>query len=693
MSNRHRSRSRRSFTLLALFASLIGALVVSGCGGGNSGDSQLSQAADARRVLVVPGGSVNVSPSETSQSLLVAGLGVTIPGALLQTSQTLKVSDLSTRYFAKPMAAMQTIGIYDITLGSLKTFDKPLVLEFPYDAAALGSDAAAGKNLWVAYWDEARQVWNRVDAQADTARQKLVVTTTHLSYWWVHRLAGYQYVDEAWGGRVGFEVYYNPEDTNPRGMTMMKLAQETLETLALADLNYKDRGIPTPTSKGATIHAVLTNAVNSGFGRLNGQIDLKIEDLTSLEENRRVSAHQLFHVIQAMSLPIRITGGPQWLIDGTPDYMAYEYAWARLGVTDKITPLSTLWFEEPKFTDLGQKQAEPLGKFLKFLSEREGVDVKDLWFYVTSHPEDMPGAFRQNVSLQKSRSYESVWYDFIIESFFRAPDFLVGAGLVEDLRHSIFLARDAETASESFTMRANYTVTSTMIATENCNPSTPRSLTVGTTAILGSSSKIELWRWTILSEEIVHVGDLDGSTKQIDKIDLSDGSFLAALAINNDTSTEIPVTLTVTARNCSAPQTTFSNTYLDVNLYGAAFKGDVSLTMNGVYASVVESRAWPSVAAVEFRVPTPAPGTISSYALAGSMSTVRCGETSPCTYQVDSRSYSWNGEADGSGNTTTLTIDSKICRASGSFSFNLVSSEGVGKMWSSPLYVYINGCP
>jgi len=552
MDNETRKRPAATSLCWVVAALAMVLLALSGCGGGASDDLPSAVSVDARRLLQRPTANANVSPSIGAQTFSLLGVAVTIPGGLVESDQQLTVTLRSDAALIRPIAAMQTIGVYDVTLGSQKRFDKPLVIEFPYDAAALGSDAVAGKNLWVAYWDETQQVWNRVNAQADPVRQKLVVTTTHLSYWWVHRLAGYKYVDEAWGRKVGFEVYYNPEDTNPRGMTMRDLAQETLEALGLANANYRGNYIPTPTEKGATVHAVLTNAVDSGFGRWSGQIDLKIQDLTWLGETQWSSAHQLFHVIQAMSIPIRVTGGPQWLIDGTPDFMAYKYGGGR----DKISPLSTLWFEDPKFTNLGESQAAPLGNFLQYLSESKGVRVKDLWFYVTSHPEDMAGAFRDNVSLQKSRSFESVWYDFIVDSFFGPTDFLVAEGILAniDIRHSIFLDQNAESGSESFTMRANYTVTSTMIAAETCNASTARVLTVGTTANFGSSSRIELWRWNVMSEETTHIGNLDGSTRQIDKVEFRDGTFLVALAINNDTATEIPVTLTVTADRCSGPK-------------------------------------------------------------------------------------------------------------------------------------------
>ncbi len=521
-------------------------LLLSGCGGGASDDLTSEASVDSRRLLQRPTANANVSPSIGTQTFSLLGVKVTIPGGLVQSDQQLTVTLRSDAALIRPIAAMQTIGVYDITLGSQKTFDRPLVLEFPYDAAALGSDAAAGKNLWVAYWDEAHQVWSRVNAQADPVRQKLVVTTQHLSLWWVHRLAGYKYVDDSFGLRVKFEVYYNPLDTNPRGMTMRELAQEALDALYFADNSYESADFLTPTANGARVHAVLTNAANSGFSRWSGDIDLKILDLTSYEENQRVSAHQLFHAIQARYFPTLSAGGPQWLIDGTPDFMAYEYALLR-SVPDKISPLTALWFEDPKFTDLGGSQAAPLGNFFKYLSESKGVSVKDLWFYVTRHLEDMPAAFRRNVDLQTGKLYEDVWYEFVLESFF-GP-----AKIAKDVLHAIILTKDVGTGSESFTMRANYTVTSTAIKVENCDAGKKRSLAVGTSAILGSLSRIELWQATPGGENAIHIGNLAGSTTQIDKIEIDGSTYLFALAINNDTSTEIPVTLTVSAE-CSEPK-------------------------------------------------------------------------------------------------------------------------------------------
>ena len=55
------------------------------------------------------------------------------------------------------------------------------VIEFPYDASTLGSDATDSKNLCVSYLDEVRNEWVRVEATVVKTRQKIAVTTDHMS--------------------------------------------------------------------------------------------------------------------------------------------------------------------------------------------------------------------------------------------------------------------------------------------------------------------------------------------------------------------------------------------------------------------------------------------------------------------------------------------------------------------------------
>ena len=160
--------SRRVWELFLSFLTIL----LAACGGDGSNN-----------IVVTPPLATEVvaSPSAQSQDVMVSKVRVTIPSGLLQTPQALQIVPTSQMPVNLPIPDMQAVGLDNISFQAAQTFDKPLVIEFPYDASTLGSDAADGKNLCASYLDEVRNECVRVEATVDKTRQKIAVTTDHMS--------------------------------------------------------------------------------------------------------------------------------------------------------------------------------------------------------------------------------------------------------------------------------------------------------------------------------------------------------------------------------------------------------------------------------------------------------------------------------------------------------------------------------
>lgn len=669
--------------LRMLCALVFGAVLLWGCG---NDAASVNPAADARRALQLNTASAVVVPSAGAQSFTLAGVKVTVPGALLDASQTLAVKMRPDTDLDKPLAEMQTIGVYEITLGTQQTFDKPLVLEFAYDAASLGEGAADGKNLWVMYWDEARARWARTEAQVDAARQKIVVQTGHLSTWWVYRMRGYDYVPKV--GYPAFEVWFNPAHVNPRtdvvGQSMKGLAEDVQAALVTARDSYQSAGFLMPAAKTSVF---IADVKDSNYGALGGAIDLKRTDLIDLARIRGDSAHELFHAIQNQYYFTGLTpfgvgvGGMSarlWLTEGTPDFMAYEYAWGR-AIPEQIASLQLDWFADSPFVNLTDVHAYSFGNFLRYASEVEHVNVKQLWDYVVTWWVNTPQAVRSGVALQTGKSFDTVWNGFVEDSLFGAKKLASGTGA------DIALDKNTTTGAKAFTLKASYTAKLVPVKASPCDGQSTRPVRLRSDTSFAGASGIQVWTAEVDASAPVYVGLLSVAGQEL-ALALNDSNKAYALAFNNGASA-VPVSITATAQDCSQNYG-YSKTYPNLGLYNREVTGDVGFSMTGPFLTVNEYIG-PGFVFLSFKVAPLTPGKTASYQLYGSVSGAKY------QYSLDNPimagTYSWNNTSygDGSGDTVSFTLDSTKCWATATFSFRLVGNTAI----PTPINVDINGCP
>lgn len=636
--------AKRFFGFIAASVGLFLALALPGCGdsdpGSRAGSSHALGSDEVRRLLHRPSASIQVSPSTQDQTLTVLGVGVTVPGALLGTPQPLSVTALSDASLSRPMPEMQTVGVYDIALGAASTFDKPLVLEFPYNAAALGDGAAQGKNLWVAYWDTARQQWVRANATVDAARQKITVSTDHLSTWWIYRLRGYDYVPK---GRMSwFEVYFNPKHVNPRtdvaGQTMQGLAEDVLAALETARENYKTAGFKLPS---ASTSVFIADVPDSNWGKWGGAIDLKRAEMSTADKIRNDSAHELFHAVQNQYYFTAGMAQRFWFMEGTPDFMAYHYGWNG-SITSQIEPLSLSWFEHSPFENLTDVDAYPLGNFLRYLNQTEGMDIKELWDYMVSWPINVPQAFRSGVLDQTGSAFDDVWFGFVTNAMFGSQ------GLAKSPFHTLVLDKRTNSASLPLSLSPNYTAKLVAVRA-GCDDGNRRSVKFSTGTNLPGSSKIALWTATPYGLNPVYQGALFTAGQSIANILLDDETMLFAVAMNNTASETIPLTLAVDAADCRAKTFSWAEKYRAIVLLGGnPIEADASVGITAPADSVLRARYL-------------GPGTAAAYLV----EFARIGAEVPTQISVSATPSSGSSrwEASEGGDTVEYVLESLSCRA------------------------------
>ena len=507
-------------------------ILLAACGGDGANDTVVTPPLATEVV---------VSPSAQSQDVMVSGVRVTIPSGLLQTPQTLQIVPISQTPVNPPMPDMETVGLYNISFLAAQTFDKPLVIEFPYDASALGSDAADGKNLWVSYLDEVRNEWVRVEATVDKTRQKIAVTTDHLSTWWIYQLRGYDYVPK--GRATYFEVYYKPTHANPRedvkGQSTQGLAEDVLAALETARTNYKSNGFKV---SDGTITVLVGDVPDSSWGKWGGSIDIKRSTLINLARVKGDGAHELFHSVENRYYFTGEMGMRYWLMEGTPDFMAYQYGWNKTIPAD-FEALNIEWFNTSLFGKTKDVEAYPLAHFLRYLSDERGVDIKKLWDFIASSWTDAPGAFRTNVAAQTGKLFDDVWKDFVLKSMF-------GPGKLAENRSYFFsLTKSATEVSKTTTLSPGHTakLLKTHVDTCDINPIRAYQFSIETAAT--GSWQVELWSTTPEGHNPVLLGMLYAGKKEITNLQADSVHDVFAL-IYNTGSSDVNLTLKLAAPGC-----------------------------------------------------------------------------------------------------------------------------------------------
>lgn len=307
-------------------------------------------------------------------------LTVEVPGGLLKEAQTLTVTELASESDDEP-SLPKALARYDITLGSLKAFDRDVTLEFGYDAGV------KTEQLAVCCWSERREAWERVPFDVDEARHRLVVRTRHLSEWEVDQKVVYgqcgpRTVITGWLKKSVTKKAWTPAEADATITFWMRDGEEATAVVEDPELIRRNAGNPRLKQRGGpTTRALLPSGdvVSTYFEmvweryhalkfRLPTAIDVYLtleqgespsyssfkgviylprgaDDLVELKANL---AHELFHVVQNQY----INGTSMfymraWWMDATADYAAGRVAWPG----DAAVWASTIQFLKPHYLE------------------------------------------------------------------------------------------------------------------------------------------------------------------------------------------------------------------------------------------------------------------------------------------------------------------------------------------------------
>jgi hypothetical protein len=265
---------------------------------------------------------------------------VTMPAGTLQTSQKMTISSVDTELPPKN-EGFTALSTYDVSLGNLHEFEKPLTIALAYDPAKLGGQPPE-TSLCVSWWDETRNTWWRTVSQVDSARNVVVIQTKHLTRW---RLEMWLWGDEKLNSDH-FIVVWNKGDSP----TINKAAQDPAKFAATVsgymesaykkyyDSAYAVNPATTQEAKDQKTKYKLEPSVGKNWvvidpSMAESETNTKYGDITlkakfdSDDDVKQDCAHELFHVVQLNTLGVSKYLKSRWWSEACADYAACNIAW------------------------------------------------------------------------------------------------------------------------------------------------------------------------------------------------------------------------------------------------------------------------------------------------------------------------------------------------------------------------------
>ncbi len=291
---------------------------------------------------------VAVNPSTAAQTFTSGDLSVTIPGGLLTTAKTLKVTKLTT----PPNPNFKGLGLggaYDVSLGDMTHFDTAITIRLRYDPSRLRTDLPVNRAISAAWYDEKQGVWIETPAQIDSAKSEIVIGTNHLTKWgWFVWLRGYKVIDTD-NFTVAYDdaelrdpllgpVYNAPDDSNHVDPNVPDYIEDAVAYLEFAFHRYKAAGFKVPPTP-INVYIGGSDASQRGkfFGHgLSINLNATTQPLLKLE-----IAHEVFHSFEGSYLTAVGMGTGEiagvwappilswsvWYIESAAEYAAEWVAW------------------------------------------------------------------------------------------------------------------------------------------------------------------------------------------------------------------------------------------------------------------------------------------------------------------------------------------------------------------------------
>jgi len=401
--------------------------------------------------------SETLKPSDKKQEITAPdGLVVVIPGGLLEKEEQVEISTITGGHL--PMVGLDTdiLKTYEIQIGDMKSFAKPLYLEIPIVLEKLPGSLKPEHALKACYWDEQLYCWVDAYALVDTENQKLIIPTNHLTKWsalavktdghiYNEYFSMYYSGDELKKAEEASLTNFVTEDYIDAVFDAFNEAKEKYEQAGFRQLEKFQairevyvaeypKAIPVP-----YYNIYLTGAYddNATRNKYTGNITIPVDHYNGV--NHFQIAHELFHSFQnryyyalgMTELGVPLTTSPsnqllsrQWWLEGSADYAAGRIAYP---VDNKPNPdmggiLNAKHLEKPlthsptalAFWAPEDRHSYNNAWFFEFMVQSKKVDFTNLFETVASYYN--PSIYNNLVSYfkQKNLNFNEIYSDYAL---------------------------------------------------------------------------------------------------------------------------------------------------------------------------------------------------------------------------------------------------------------------------------------
>lgn len=429
-----------------------------------------------------------LQPSKNKQQITAeSGFKLVIPGDFLTQAETVTVNEISGSYVLTDPLGADPIACYEVKIGSIKSFSKPVYLEVPFRPEQISSTLPAEHALKACYWDETLYRWVDAELLVDKENNRVIIPTLHLTKWSIYatKADGHIYNDY-------FSLYYSSEEMKQieeKSYTGFKASEyidgvfdafneargkyekegfrhlEKIQAIHEVHVQEYHQAIPVPYFNIYLTGDVLQS--NASRNKYTGKITIPVDQYTGV--NYFQIAHELFHNFQnryyyaiGMSeLGVPLTTAPsnqllsrQWWLEGSADYAAGRVAYPD---GDKPHPemggiINAKHLEKPlthsptalAFWAPEDRHSYNNAWFFEFLVQQKKVSFKDMFEAVASYYNPSLYSNLSSYLKEKKLDINQVYSDYALWWFSHPGSPLTDGARQKGMENTLMLEYPAE---------------------------------------------------------------------------------------------------------------------------------------------------------------------------------------------------------------------------------------------------------
>lgn len=247
------------------------------------------------------------------------------------------------------------IATYNISIGELKNFAKPLEITIPFDKGKVDSELPLSQAVKLSYYDNELRDWVITGASIDESTGTLNFSTNHLTSWRIEYLIR-RYSEKT---SAHFSVLYDSKSIGVvpigrTGFTQEDLSQKVIDYMETAYDLYESKGFTVPTGKTTVI--INPKLDQPETSTMLGNIQLSGLAYDSESHLEHDVYHELFHVVERQYFSVVYYLDNAWIMEA----MADTAAGICVPTSDKMGSgddgISKEWFDEPITTRDGSHE-------------------------------------------------------------------------------------------------------------------------------------------------------------------------------------------------------------------------------------------------------------------------------------------------------------------------------------------------